>query len=94
MPKDFSIIITALDETWSLEQTITQTVEENSCDIAKIVIVTAQRATPECRAMVAKVISQHPDLVSEHRQQQLPGVGGGIRESLPAIGSAWVVMMA
>ncbi len=90
----FGVIITAVDETWSLSETIQRLLADNASDIVDIVVATAPQATPECLAVVAELVAQHPACVRWHEQARLPGVGGAIQECVGLVRGDWVVLMS
>lgn len=94
MMTDFTIIVTALDETWSARKTVETLMQDNAANIGKIIFATAPHATPECRATIAALQSEHPQQVHEHVQSRLPGVGGAMRECLEFVETPWVILMA
>ncbi|MDE0056324.1 MAG: glycosyltransferase [Gammaproteobacteria bacterium] len=88
------IIITAVDETWSLRQTVDTLLSENSEAIAEIMIGIASHTTPGCRAVVAALEAAYPDRVRHHEQSRLSGAGGANRECIPLMRSPWLLIMA
>ena len=90
----FAVVIAALDETWSLHETIDTLVDENPGEIAEIFIATAPRATAACRAACEAAVAKRPSLVRVHEQNRLPGVGGAIRECFELVNAEWGIMMA
>ena len=88
------VIITAIDETWSLRQTVDILLGENPGAIREIRVGTAPRTTAACRAVVAALESAHPGIVCQHEQAALPGAGGAIRECIPMMRSPWILVMA
>jgi glycosyltransferase involved in cell wall biosynthesis len=90
---EVSVVVTAINETFSLRRTVEILIEENRHDLAEIVIAIAPRTTVECRAVVAGLRSEYPDLVWVHTQQK-PFIGGAIQEAFDLACGTYVVMMA
>lgn len=91
---DVGVIITAVDETWSLRQTVDTLLSENAGAVAEILIGIAPFTTVECRAVIAGLEAAYPDLVRHHEQARLPGAGGANRECIPLMRSSWLLIMA
>lgn len=87
----FAVIITALDETWSLRETTDCVVAENRDHVTDIVIATAPHTTAACRAVVEEMKEKHPSLVRGYQQERLPGVGGAIQECVDNIRADWTI---
>ncbi len=90
----FAIIITAIDETWSLKQTVECVLAENADDIAEIAIAIAPRTTQGCRAAIDEMVARNPELVRCLEQRELPGVGGALRECSATIDAPWTIFMS
>ena len=88
------VVITAVDETWSLRETVDVLLADNADAIGEIMIGIAPHTTAECRAEIAEIENRHPDLVRHHEQAALPGPGGANRECIPLMRSAWLLLMA
>lgn len=88
------VVITAVDETWSLRETVETLLSENADHIGEIMIGIAPHTTAECRAVIAALGADHPGRVRHHEQARLPGVGGAIRECIPLMRSPWLLLMA
>ncbi len=88
------VIVTAIDETWSLRETVDTLLRENADAIHEIMIGIAPHTTPACREVVAELETAHPDMVRHHEQTTLPGAGGANRECFPLMRSPWVLLMA
>ncbi len=91
---DVGVIITAIDETWSLRETVDTLLRENADAIHEIMVGIAPHTTPACRVVVAELESAHPGIVRHHEQRMLPGAGGANRECFPLMRSPWVLLMA
>jgi glycosyltransferase involved in cell wall biosynthesis len=86
-------VVTAINETFSLRQTVEILAEENPRDLAEVMIAIAPRTTVECRAVIADLRAAHPDRVWVHTQDK-PFVGGAIQEAFDLACGTYVVMMA
>lgn len=87
-------IITAVDETWSLRETVETLLSENAEYIGEIMIGIAPHTSAECRAVIAALEADHPARVRHHEQARLRGAGGAIRECIPLTRSPWLLLMA
>ncbi len=88
------VVVTAVDETWSLRETVDTLLAENPNTISDILIVLAAHATPACRAVTDALETAYPDIVRHHEQARLPGVGGAVRECIRLMPSPWLLMIA
>lgn len=88
------VIITAIDETWSLRETVNTLLTENAEAIGEIMIGIAPHTTAECRAVITALETAHPDRVRHHEQTRLRGAGGANRECIPLMRSSWLLLMA
>ena len=88
------VIITAVDETWSLRETVDTLLAENAEAIGEIMIGIAPHTTAACRAVVIRLEGEHPARVRHHEQTRLPGAGGANRECIPLMRSPWLLLMA
>ena len=91
---DFSLIITAIDETWSLKKTVETVLADNRDTVADIIIATAPHTTAACRAVVREMEATYPSIVREHEQCRLRGVGGANIECAELATTEWVLIMA
>ncbi len=90
----FAIIITAIDETWSLKKTVELVLAENADDIAEIAIAIAPHTTQGCRAVIDDMVATNPQLVRCLEQRELQGVGGALRECSATIDAPWTIFMS
>ena len=90
----FAVVITALDETWSVRETIDRVVADNKDDVCDIVMAIAPHTTAACRAVIDEMEAKYPGLVRRHEQCRLSGVGGANQECAELIQAEWVVFMA
>ena len=88
------VIITAVDETWSLRQTVDTLLAENADAIGEIMIGIAPHTTAACRDVITGLEGDHPDRVRHHEQTRLLGAGGANRECIPLMSSPWLLLMA
>ena len=92
--QDVGVIITAIDETWSLRETVDTLLTENAEAIAEIMIGIAPHTTAECRKAITALETAYPDRVRHHEQGRLPRAGGANRECIPLMQSSWLLLMA
>jgi glycosyltransferase involved in cell wall biosynthesis len=90
---EVSVIVPVINETTSLEETISVLVEENGADLAELVVVVAERTTPESLAVIDGLLARFPDLLWVHTQT-LPFIGGAIREAFDLVIGRYTVLMA
>lgn len=88
------VVVTAVDETWSLRETVDTLLAENPDTISDILIVLAAHATPACRRVTDALETAWPGIVRHHEQARLPGVGGAVRECIRLMPSPWLLMIA
>ena len=88
------MIVTAVDETWSLRETVETLLCENTSQISEVMIGIAPHATADCRAVIDLLEATYPGQVRHHEQTGLPGPGGANRECIPLMRSPWLLVMA
>jgi hypothetical protein len=88
-----TILLPAINETYSLRQTVEIVLRENPGDIAQIVILVCAKTTAETMKIAGELSAEFPTLVSVH-EQTLPFLGGAIREGFALARGSHVVMMA
>lgn len=92
---NLTVIVTAINETHSLEKTVQILLNQNPDKIKQIIFAIAPRTTVSCRDSIAKMILSFPSHHIEiHEQCRLPGVGGAIREAFEKVKEEYVVIMA
>ena len=99
MQKNFynlSIILPAMDETYSLIQTadiIMETCKRE--DLAEIIIVVCDRSTKECIDAARQIEEKYSGIipVTIHKQQK-PFVGGAVQEGISMARGSHVVLMS
>lgn len=90
---DVTIVLPVLNETYSLSQTVDAIVETSKSQLREILIVVADRTSPESLAAIADLSNRLGDLIVVHRQQ-LRFIGGAMREAFALARGSHVVMMA
>ena len=90
---DVSIILPAMNETFSLDETVRVILEENSDDIKEIFIMLSPRGTPECAAMATTLAERYPHLVKPTIQKR-GFVGGAIRDAFELVTGDYTILMS
>ena len=90
---NISVILPVMNETFSLEETVDILLKENPGDIFEIIIVTASRTIPESLHTIERLVLQYPNLIRPIRQQ-LPFLGGAIRDAFTHVRGDYTLMMA
>jgi len=91
---DTTVIVTALNETWSLEKTIDVVIEENKPELKEIIIVISPKTTtPECKDTIQSIISTYGDIVRVYEQIK-PHLGGAITECIENSNGKYTLIMA
>lgn len=94
--KNVTILLPAMDETYSLRKTVETIL--HTCrrkDLCEIIFLLCDRTTEESRETANKLIEDYGKYIpiSIH-EQDLPGVGGAIREGIELAKGSHVVMMS
>ncbi|MCA1846715.1 MAG: glycosyltransferase family 2 protein [Actinobacteria bacterium] len=95
-PEEFSgvsVILPAVTETDSLDETARILKETSDEDIAEVLVVVCDRTTPESLARCKALESSLGDRVRIHHQT-LPFLGGAMREAFALATASHVIMMA
>lgn len=94
--KNVSILLPAMDETYSLEQTVQIICSEcDKPDLAEIIIILCDRTTPKCRETAEQLVRQYEhDLKIYIYNQKRPFVGCAVQEGLDLATGSHVVMMS
>ena len=94
--ENVSILLPAMDETYSLRQTVETILKTcHKGDIAEIIIILCERTSPECREVSEALVNEYGKDVSIYiKDQELPFVGGAIREGIDAAKGSHVIMMS
>jgi glycosyltransferase involved in cell wall biosynthesis len=94
-PSSFSVtvILPAIDETWSLRETLTRIEAESRNDISQYLIVVCKKTTPACRQVAEALVLEVPGRV-QLLEQRLPFLGGAVRDGFDAAIGSHVIMMS
>ncbi len=94
--KNVTILLPAMDETYSLSQTVDIIMDDcNAKDIAEFIIIVCDRTSDETRAVAKELIDKYSGKVNiSLHDQTLPFVGGAIREGIDLAKGSHVVMMS
>jgi len=92
-PYSASIILPVINETFSLRKTVEIIIQSNAEDLAEILIVFAKRTTQDALREIELLNQQYPELIRTH-EQQLPYIGGAMREAFDRCLGSHVIMMA
>ena len=95
VPSSFSVtvILPAIDETWSLRETLTRIEAESRNDVSQYLIVVCDKTTPECRQVAEALMLEVPGRV-QLLEQRLPFLGGAVRDGFDAATGSHVIMMS
>jgi hypothetical protein len=88
-----TIILPVINETTSLNQTVQIILRDAKDRLKELLIVVCQRTTAPAMAVVDQLQQELGDLVVVHRQQ-LPFLGGAIREAFALARGSHVIMMS
>jgi len=88
-----SIILPAINETGALRETIRHIEAKNCRDVLEYLIVLCRKTTSDCRAVAEALVAELPQRV-RIVEQQLPFVGGAIRDAFAVARGTHVIMMA
>jgi hypothetical protein len=88
-----TIILPVINETTSLNQTVQIILRDVQDRLREVLIVVCQRTTEQAMAVVDQLQRELGDLVVVH-QQQLPFLGGALREAFALARGSHVIMMA
>ncbi len=94
--ENVTILLPAMDETYSLEKTVDTIVHTCSRqDLAEFILLLCDRTTQETRKTAEMLISRYAGKVPVYiHEQTLPFVGGAIREGIGLARGSHVVMMS
>jgi hypothetical protein len=92
-PFSVTILLPALDETWSLRETLTRIESTSGGDILQYLIVLGKKTTLACRAVAEQLVSEMPGR-TELLEQRLPFLGGAVRGGFDAAKGTHVIMMS
>lgn len=88
-----TFILPALNETYSLRQTVDTIFTLAGDDLHEVLIVTADRTAEESLAVIETIVKQRPVGIRVHRQG-LPFLGGAMREAFDIASGDHVMLMA
>src|SRR5579875_1414865 len=88
-----TILLPAINETYSLRQTVETVLQASPDDVCQVLIIVCERTTPETMRVAADLASEHSGIVTVHTQR-LPFVGGALREGFNLAKGSHVVSMA
>lgn len=92
LPISLTVILPSMDETWSLRETVQRIEKTNHSDVLEYLIVVCKHTTRECRAVAEELGAALPDRV-RILEQQLPFLGGAVRDAFDVAQGSHVVMM-
>lgn len=94
--KNVTILLPAMDETYSLKQTVDIIAGTNEKeDIAEFILLLCDKTTKEARDTAEALVEQYKDRIPVYiHNQELPFVGGAIREGINLAKGSHVVMMS
>lgn len=96
MYQGVSILIPAMDETYSLEQTVD--IIWDTCapeDIAEFIIILCDRTSRECRETAEKLVRKYQDKTRIYIHDQVkPFAGGAVQDGFDLAVGSHVIMMA
>ena len=88
-----TFVLPVLGETDSLRTTIETILRLAADEVHEMLIITADRTTPRSRQVAEELKQQHGDLIRIHNQQ-LPRLGGAMREAFDLATGSHVMLMA
>lgn len=91
-----TIILPAMDETYSLKETVDVIFSTNNIeDLAEFIIVLCDRTSEECRKVANDLVVEYQDRISIYiHNQKLPFVGGAVREGIDLAKGSHLVLMS
>ncbi len=90
---DVTVLLPVMNETYSLVQTVDTILGSSKKDVREILVVVADKTTPESLAEVEKLRARLGDLIAVHKQT-LPFLGGAMREAFDLARGSHTLMMA
>src|SRR5690349_15248842 len=91
-PIRLSVVLPAMDETWSLRETVERIEVTSREDVQEYIIVVCKHTTKECRATAEELSSKLPGRV-QLLEQTLPFLGGAVRDAFSIARGSHVVLM-
>ena len=92
-PLNITFILPVLDETSALKKTVDIIFEIAAQDIHEILIVIADITVKESHVVIEEIRKQHPSYIRVHKQE-LPFLGGAMREAFDIASGDYVMLMA
>ena len=91
-----SILLPAMDETYSLQETVDTIINTNDRkDLAEFILLLCNRTTAESRKVAEKLVEKYKEILPIYiHNQKLPFVGGAIREGIDLAKGSHLVMMS
>lgn len=91
-----TVLLPAINETYSLSQTIEILLETcNKQDIAEIIILLSEKSTDDCRKTAEELVEKYSVVVDIYiHYQRLPFVGGAIREGIELSKGSHLILMS
>jgi len=90
---DITFVLPVLNETDSLRTTV-ETIARLAADhLHEVLIITAERTTDQSMQIAGELQQEHPDVIRIHKQQ-LPRLGGAIREAFELAAGSHLMLMA
>ena len=91
--KSLSVILPVMDETYQLEKTVETIIAENANDVLELLIVVSVKTAKDSLAACQKLRDKYPQYIKIF-QQELPFLGGAVRDSFAKAAGSHVLMMA
>lgn len=91
--KGATIILPVINETYSLVQTVDAILATSRADLRELLIVVADKTTPQAMAEVERLAAGREDLIVVHCQK-LKFLGGAMREAFDLARGSHIIMMA
>lgn len=88
-----TVILPVMNETFSLEKTVEQILQNSHKDIGEIIIVYADKTTADALNTIDNLAKKHPDLILKHKQN-LKFIGGAMQEAFLLSKGSHTIMMA
>ena len=88
-----TIILPVINETYSLVQTVDAILDTSRADLRELLIIVADKTTPESLSEIGRLAERLGDLVVVHRQK-LKFLGGAMREAFDLARGSHTIMMA
>lgn len=94
--KNVTILLPAMDETYSLKQTVDIIAGTNQReDLKEFILLLCDRTSPETRKIAEELVKKYENRIPIYiHNQELPFVGGAVREGINLAKGSHVVMMS